>query len=676
MHDHDPAQQPNPGHTLLIPRLVTRRSLIGSTALLLAIVLGGCRAAEYGQANAAVGDTPAPTTYYDPGTGEPTIAAISWLRGKPGTLGRFVASWKTVTCTEADTTTCEVDDPSVVLTTPPIAIEVVDGPGADLRLTARGAWAPIQVLLPGETAPIATLQTGGSTATQDINLGTTIEGSGTAYASIRLRVALDHSKGPVAMELAGLRSLNGGSLLPVMGLDATQLTYAAPTTSIPAQGTPRPCQDTGGVDRAYFLPDGSGTCTDSPGVWLVLVGGNLAYVPTWTQATCDCAADPRAACVARDPASFSDVIVRMNVTDRAGPDLRFTVPPDGTVFASRTYTFPGKETVRTFSRSVSATSHGQWATALVFGDGASPVGVLGADAPALDQAVDFGKNNNSARNAFVLRATNGGTACDGLVLRTPAIATAADAPAPTNARCKDGIRTTPEVCDPGDTRALPPIPADLGGATCRSLGFVNGRPGELPLCSSNCRGFTTATCTGQLRPPVGIPTLPTAVPSSAPDVPGCGNGRRDTGEVCDGADTGGLMCSGFGFSGGALRCLANCTGLDTAGCEGNLTDPLPVDVACAPGDPACHADALDAPSRPPQQVSSDLGARAIATWLIGISGTLAVLFIVYGGFQYITAGADEERIRKARRTIRNALIGIVVVLFSYAIVLGTLSALP
>jgi len=45
----------------------------------------------------------------------------------------------------------------------------------------------------------------------------------------------------------------------------------------------------------------------------------------------------------------------------------------------------------------------------------------------------------------------------------------------------------------------------------------------------------------------------------------CGNGTRDPGEQCDGADLGGETCVSRGFPGGALACHADCT-FDTSGC--------------------------------------------------------------------------------------------------------------
>jgi len=52
----------------------------------------------------------------------------------------------------------------------------------------------------------------------------------------------------------------------------------------------------------------------------------------------------------------------------------------------------------------------------------------------------------------------------------------------------------------------------------------------------------------------------------------CGNGTREAGETCDGADLGGSTCTLLGFTGGTLRCLSNC-GWDTSGCTQNAPPP-------------------------------------------------------------------------------------------------------
>jgi len=46
----------------------------------------------------------------------------------------------------------------------------------------------------------------------------------------------------------------------------------------------------------------------------------------------------------------------------------------------------------------------------------------------------------------------------------------------------------------------------------------------------------------------------------------CGNGRREGGEICDGADIRGLTCEMLDKSPGRLACRSDCKGFDTKGC--------------------------------------------------------------------------------------------------------------
>jgi hypothetical protein len=52
---------------------------------------------------------------------------------------------------------------------------------------------------------------------------------------------------------------------------------------------------------------------------------------------------------------------------------------------------------------------------------------------------------------------------------------------------------------------------------------------------------------------------------------------------------------------------------------------------------------------------------------IGLSGLVAIFFLVIAGFQYIMSGASEAQ-DKAKGTIKNALIGLVIVLVAWVVV--------
>ncbi len=53
--------------------------------------------------------------------------------------------------------------------------------------------------------------------------------------------------------------------------------------------------------------------------------------------------------------------------------------------------------------------------------------------------------------------------------------------------------------------------------------------------------------------------------------------------------------------------------------------------------------------------------------LMTISGIVFLLIIVYGGFLYMTAGGQEDRIKKAKRMLVSGIIGVIIITSSFAI---------
>lgn len=53
--------------------------------------------------------------------------------------------------------------------------------------------------------------------------------------------------------------------------------------------------------------------------------------------------------------------------------------------------------------------------------------------------------------------------------------------------------------------------------------------------------------------------------------------------------------------------------------------------------------------------------------LLGLFGALFLVLIIWGGVQYMTAGGDPGKIKKAKDTLVNAIVGMVIVALSYAI---------
>ena len=58
----------------------------------------------------------------------------------------------------------------------------------------------------------------------------------------------------------------------------------------------------------------------------------------------------------------------------------------------------------------------------------------------------------------------------------------------------------------------------------------------------------------------------------------------------------------------------------------------------------------------------------VIQWLLAIAFGIAVLFLIIGGFWYITSAGNEEQAEKGKGTVINAIIGIVIIVLAYVIV--------
>ncbi|MFA5134965.1 MAG: pilin [Patescibacteria group bacterium] len=73
--------------------------------------------------------------------------------------------------------------------------------------------------------------------------------------------------------------------------------------------------------------------------------------------------------------------------------------------------------------------------------------------------------------------------------------------------------------------------------------------------------------------------------------------------------------------------------------------------------------------------TADLEATVIniVQWVLGFLGLVAVIMILIGGFQWMTAGGNEEKVASAKKIISAAVIGLIVILLAWAIVIFVVS---
>ena len=58
----------------------------------------------------------------------------------------------------------------------------------------------------------------------------------------------------------------------------------------------------------------------------------------------------------------------------------------------------------------------------------------------------------------------------------------------------------------------------------------------------------------------------------------------------------------------------------------------------------------------------------ILGYLISLLYFIAIVFALYGGFQILTAGGDEEKVKKGKTTLINAVIGLIVIFLASSII--------
>lgn len=58
----------------------------------------------------------------------------------------------------------------------------------------------------------------------------------------------------------------------------------------------------------------------------------------------------------------------------------------------------------------------------------------------------------------------------------------------------------------------------------------------------------------------------------------------------------------------------------------------------------------------------------VVFWLLLLAGIAALILVIISGFKFVTSGGDPKQAEGARKTLTYAIIGLVVVLFSFAII--------
>ena len=79
----------------------------------------------------------------------------------------------------------------------------------------------------------------------------------------------------------------------------------------------------------------------------------------------------------------------------------------------------------------------------------------------------------------------------------------------------------------------------------------------------------------------------------------------------------------------------------------------------------------------PRDLFGETGAfRQITNTILYIVGIIAVIMLIIGGIKYVLSGGDSKKVTDAKNTVLYAIIGLVIAVFSYAIVNFVITSLP
>lgn len=65
---------------------------------------------------------------------------------------------------------------------------------------------------------------------------------------------------------------------------------------------------------------------------------------------------------------------------------------------------------------------------------------------------------------------------------------------------------------------------------------------------------------------------------------------------------------------------------------------------------------------------TDLLTSIIMNILLPLAALVAILFLIVGGYRYMVSAGNEEQAEAGKKTIQNAIIGLIVIILSYAVV--------
>lgn len=105
-------------------------------------------------------------------------------------------------------------------------------------------------------------------------------------------------------------------------------------------------------------------------------------------------------------------------------------------------------------------------------------------------------------------------------------------------------------------------------------------------------------------------------------------------------------------------------------------------VALAAAQTGFAASSLISPSDAPSAISAATDgqtdfralAQIILDYFLGFLGFVAIIMVIYGGILYVTSAGNDTNVEKAKKILLYAIVGIILILLSVAIVNTVLGA--
>lgn len=212
-------------------------------------------------------------------------------------------------------------------------------------------------------------------------------------------------------------------------------------------------------------------------------------------------------------------------------------------------------------------------------------------------------------------------------------------------------------------------PLDDNGNPCVS-GVVSLGDRSIVIVGTNLTPTPQVTINGQVAP-VRVPSstqlglnLPSAATSGTMTIVVTTSAGQVSKTLTVGSpNTGGT--NGGGATGGGTGTGAGAVSSDLKSeCEKQSLDYDPLTGLCLPKNPYANASG---DSLVKATSIGDL-IKKILNILLTLGGVVSVLFIVLGGYEYITSRGSEERAKSGRKTMTYAIVGLVAILLAFMMV--------